>query len=97
MFQSRRDFIKNSSILSLGLGAAALVNATDARAENGDKNKQSSSGIIVPVETPDLKKLPFTIEAGVKVFHLHAQTVDSARIRDAVTRGYAAIQAAQRV
>ena len=76
MFQSRRDFIRNSSILSLGLGTAALVNATDARAGSGDKNKQSSSGMIVPVETPDLKKLPFTIEAGVKVFHLHAQVVE---------------------
>src|SRR5262249_542991 len=30
---------------------------------------------IVPVETPDLKKLPFTMDNGVKVFQLSADVV----------------------
>lgn len=77
MFQSRRDFIKNTSIFGLGLGAAALANAAEARGETEfDKNKPSRNGGVVPVETPDLKKLPFTVDNGVKVFHLHAQVVE---------------------
>ncbi len=79
MFQSRRDFLKNSSILGLGLGAATLANSVEVRGETGvfDKNRVSrSSGAIVPVETPDLKKLPFTVDNGIKVFHLHAQVVE---------------------
>jgi len=77
MFQTRRDFIKNTSILGLGLGAS-IVAANDADAETpvADKNKTKRGGAPVPVETPDLKKLPFTLEAGVKVFHLHAQVVE---------------------
>src|SRR5262245_59074054 len=40
------------------------------------KMKRSSSGpAFVPVETPDVPKLPWTMEDGVKVFHLTAEVV----------------------
>ena len=60
MFQSRRDFIRNSSVVSLGLGAAALVDG--AQPSSADKNKSSRDSAIVPVHTPDLQKLAFTVE-----------------------------------
>jgi hypothetical protein len=34
---------------------------------------QNSNGRFVPVETPDVPKLPYSIENGVKVFHLIAE------------------------
>src|SRR5262245_180765 len=37
--------------------------------------KPSSSPAFVPVETPDVPKLPWTMEDGVKVFHLTAEVV----------------------
>ena len=81
MFQSRRDFLKNSSIFGLGLGAAALTNTAVAKGgetEPGDKSsaRGGGGGKIVPVQTPDLEKIPFTVEGGVKVFHLRAQVVE---------------------
>jgi len=38
-------------------------------------NKPSSGPAFVPVETPDVPKLPWTMENGVKVFHLTAEVV----------------------
>jgi manganese oxidase len=79
MKQSRRDFIRNSSILGLGIGAAALASTEVAEAE-AETNKASGTSRnrreIVPVQTPDLEKLPFAVENGVKVFHLKAQVVE---------------------
>ena len=40
------------------------------------KPKKPSSGpTVVPVETPDVPKLPWTVENGVKIFHLTAEVV----------------------
>lgn len=45
---------------------------------------------FLPVETPDLPKLPWTMEGGVKVFHLRAEVVKSQFVpwRTANTWGY---------
>jgi manganese oxidase len=37
--------------------------------------KPSSGPAFFPVETPDVPKLPWTMEDGVKVFHLTAEVV----------------------
>jgi manganese oxidase len=37
--------------------------------------KPTSGPVFVPVETPDVPKLPWTMENGVKVFHLTAEVV----------------------
>lgn len=62
----RRNFFK--SILGLGAGAGVLGRAA-AEAQ------QVRSGPAVPVITPDIADLPFTLDNGVKVFHLVAEPV----------------------
>jgi manganese oxidase len=58
----RRNFFR--SILGLSAGAAALAQVT-----------QPDSGAPVPVITPDIADLPFTMDNGVKVFNLVAEPV----------------------
>ena len=57
---NRRSFFRNS----LGIGAGLLSARRGAAAE-----------MPATVESPDLKDLPFTIDNGVKVFHLVAEPV----------------------
>lgn len=59
----RRKFFRNA--LSFGLGASLLASNVQA----------SSTGPPVRVQTPDLPDLPFTLDNGVKVFHLVAEPV----------------------
>jgi len=60
----RRRFFRN-----LGFGGAAAALLRGARAQ------QPISGAPVRVVTPDIADLPFTIDNGVKVFHLIAEPV----------------------
>jgi hypothetical protein len=60
----RRGFFK--SVLGLGAGAVALSRGGGA---------QTKSSAAVPVVTPDIADLPFTLDNGVKVFHLTAEPV----------------------
>ena len=59
----RRNFFR--SVLGLGAGAVAL--------SRGARAQQTSAS--VPVRTPDVADLPFTMDNGVKVFHLIAGPV----------------------
>jgi len=70
---ARRKFFK-----SLGAGAAALaqiMKAQQTHSTNQGPGRSSDSGGPVPVVTPDIADLPFTMDAGVKVFHLIAEPV----------------------
>ncbi|HEY7388369.1 MAG TPA: copper oxidase [Bryobacteraceae bacterium] len=58
----RRDFFKK--VFSLGAGAATLAQALNAE----DRSN-------VPVVTPDVADLPFTMDNGTKEFHLVAEPV----------------------
>ena len=62
----RRSFFR--SVLGLGAGAVALSNVSRAQ-------QLPNSGAALPVLTPDISDLPFTMENGVKVFHLIAEPV----------------------
>src|SRR5687768_13744643 len=90
MSDSRRDFLKKSGLLGAGmLAGGGIVSAQhqghihppekkaharrEAPARRAEKPEETRP--IVPVETPDLRKLPFTLENGVKVFHLTAEVV----------------------
>jgi hypothetical protein len=61
----RRGFFRN--VFGLGLGAGLL--------SAGTQNERGSAGPPVTVQTPNLKDLPFTVENGVKIFHLIAEPV----------------------
>src|SRR5262249_32698905 len=66
----RRRFFR--SVLGLGAGAAAL--AQNAGAQHAH-SESPPAGSPIPVITPDVQDLPFTMDNGVKVFHLTAEPV----------------------
>jgi manganese oxidase len=67
----RRNFFR--SILGLSASAAALAQV--AQPERSATKQPSNSGTPVPVITPDIADLPFTMDNGVKVFNLVAEPV----------------------
>ena len=78
----RRTFLRGSTLLGAGWLAGRTAEAQGheqhARPQPQAPRKQDkpdSGGGIVPVVTPDVPKLPFTVEHGVKVFHLTAEVV----------------------
>ena len=78
MAASRRDFFR------LGFGAAAGWVAS-GEAAAGPASKALTRAVVdslpggpsLPVETPDLPRLPWTWDGGVKVFHLTPEVVKS--------------------
>jgi manganese oxidase len=86
MSDSRRSFLKKSGLLGAGmLTGSGIVSAqhqghthpppqTPAKKETPKKTVAAPSA-IVPVETPDVPKLPWTLDNGVKVFQLSAEVV----------------------
>jgi FtsP/CotA-like multicopper oxidase with cupredoxin domain len=91
MATSRRDFFR------LGFGAAAGWVAS-GEAAAGPTSKALTRAVVdslpgappLPVETPDLPKLPWTLDNGVKVFHLTPEVVKSRFVpwREVNTWGY---------
>jgi manganese oxidase len=85
MNNSRRNFLRRSSALGTGyLAVGTLASAQhehhapaqpQAPAKAKNNNFSPDPGGRVLVETPDLKKLPWTLDNGVKVFHLTAEVV----------------------
>lgn len=78
--KNRRDFLKNVFGASATMMAApSLLQAQRAttRAEGirHEHNERTPSVGNVPVQTPDVADLPFTLDNGVKVFHLIAEPV----------------------
>jgi FtsP/CotA-like multicopper oxidase with cupredoxin domain len=59
----RRNFFRNAFGIGAGLFSASSVRA------------QQTPGPPVPVQSPDLTDLPFTLDNGVKVFHLVLEPV----------------------
>jgi FtsP/CotA-like multicopper oxidase with cupredoxin domain len=85
MNNSRRNFLRRASIL----GAAGAV-ATGSKVARGQHehhapqqpqappktdNRPQASGPSVPVHVPDVPRLPWTMDNGVKVFHLIPEVV----------------------
>ena len=70
--KDRRKFFRNAFGLGAGVFAAAkLAPSQHVHVEpNSDPPRQSAL-----TQTPDLKDLPFTVDNGVKVFHLIAEPV----------------------
>ncbi len=71
---TRRRFFQDAAVLGVGLfGPSTLVNA---QARAGSPKSPTISGMVdkhVPMVTPDVPDLPFTLDGGVKVFRLKAE------------------------
>lgn len=65
MNKSRRDFLKSGGLLA-GAGWVA---------EHGVGEQEQNGNGFTPVHTPDLPKLNYVLDNGVKVFHLVAEPV----------------------
>lgn len=87
MSKNRRDFFRNA-LMGAGIVASAKTWASPSgqhphhdqmeHMEMGEmqtRRPQMSGGAFLPVETPDVASLPFTLENGVKVFNLVAEPV----------------------
>jgi manganese oxidase len=67
----RRSFFR--SVLGFAAGSTALSRMV--RGQQIMAPRQPDSGGVVPVVTPDVDDLPFTMDGGAKVFHLTAEPV----------------------
>ncbi|HEX4809284.1 MAG TPA: copper oxidase [Bryobacteraceae bacterium] len=71
--KARRNFFRNA--LGLGAGVFSATSLTAQSSRNRSKSDVVGAGPPVVVQSPDLKDLPFTMDNGVKVFHLIAEPV----------------------
>src|SRR5262245_4620248 len=72
----RRSFFR--SVLGIGAGAAALTRLAKAQHVHPAEpatNRAVNPAAPLPVVTPDIADLPFTMDNGVKVFNLVAEPV----------------------
>lgn len=76
---NRRHFFRNAFGLGAGLVSASSVKAQEESGRTSGVKKgpaqAPTSGPPVLVQSPDLKDLAFTVDNGVKVFHLVAEPV----------------------
>lgn len=83
MKPSRRDFLRGGAFVAAGLfSGRALARTAQHRQHMHQMPGQSVSdpmktlgASVLPVDTPDLPKLPWHMDNGVKVFHLVAEVV----------------------
>ncbi|MGH9470538.1 MAG: multicopper oxidase family protein [Terriglobia bacterium] len=76
MSKNRREFFRNA-LAAAGLlaGTRAFAAGSARAAQTTPAQKPAYSGEFLPVQTPDIPDLPWTIDNGVKVFHLVAEPV----------------------
>ena len=86
MNNSRRNFLRRASIIGAAGAVAASSKVASAQHEGHvasqpkatprtDERIGTSAGSVVPVHVPDVPKLPWTMDNGVKVFHLIPEVV----------------------
>src|ERR1041385_547716 len=99
MSDSRREFLKKSGLLGASLLASGGIVSAQHQGHMHPPPppapKETTIGadsfVTVPVETPDVPKLPFTLDNGVKVFHLSAEVVKTTLLpgmREMIGWGY---------
>jgi len=87
MKASRRDFLRGGAFGAAGLFSGRALAANNRPGQQAHESTsrtarqlpshpaQSLGESVLPVETPDVTKLPWRMENGVKVFHLVAEVV----------------------
>lgn len=88
--KSRRDFLARVMGLSAGFAAAPSLLGNEGRKSPTKATTENARGPIVPIETPDIPHLPWTMVDGAKEFHLVAEPVKRRLIpgRDMQVWGY---------
>jgi FtsP/CotA-like multicopper oxidase with cupredoxin domain len=80
---SRRSFLQRAlafaagalSLPTLAAAEPSQVRSSSHRSPQIETNHHGAAWTPVPVVTPDIPKLPYTMDGGVKVFHLVAEPV----------------------
>lgn len=78
---SRREFLRGAALTTLGLVSTGKLSAqhehqtTEPQKQAPAVERSSGNGRFLSVETPDVPTLPYTVENGIKVFHLIAEVV----------------------
>ncbi len=95
MSESRRDFLRlGVTGVAAGLVSARAASPEPAPARSrpaaGRRTGQSGPSSYLPVETPDLSRMPWTMDGNVKVFHITCDVVKSRFVpwRETNTWGY---------
>ena len=73
---NRRTFLQRMFGAGAALVAAPRVFAQSEHAQHSTKTQEHTGGTPVPVITPDVPNLSYTMDNGVKVFHLVAEVVE---------------------
>ena len=80
MSESRRTFFRNATLLSAGLLSWTKSLRAQKSRPVAPRDVRSAgpnvAGPPVPVQSPDIPDLPFTLDGGVKVFHLIAEPLE---------------------
>lgn len=72
---SRRTFMQTLFTAAAALGGAPHLLANTPASHTDKRHKGVENSAPVPVVSPDVMELPFTLDNGVKVFHLIAEPV----------------------
>ncbi len=74
MSGTRRRFFQDAAVLGVGMfGMAPLVKADEKRAVNKLQTERNTPQRRVPMVSPDIPDMPYTMDGGVKVFRLKAE------------------------
>ena len=83
MSESRRNFFRNTAILGAGLMSWAeglrAQKTPDGKSPTpppGGRGKEKSASPPIAMTSPDIPDLPFTMDGGIKVFHLIPEPVE---------------------
>ena len=72
---SRRSFLQRAMAIGAALGVPRAVALSNEAGAGRTKPAHEAGLTNVPVRTPDVSDLPFTLDNGTKVFHLIAEPV----------------------
>ena len=74
MSGTRRRFFQDAAVLGVGMfGMAPLVSGDERRVASKLRVERNTSQKYVPMASPDISDMPFTMDGGVKVFQLKAE------------------------
>src|SRR6266542_2044398 len=83
----RRKFLKVYSLFGAGFLLSGSASAQHEGHQTLAEQAKQASGQYLPVQTPDLPRLEYTLDNGVKVFNLRAEVVECELMPKSHTHG----------